>query len=109
MPVRFGGKLCRGVKLRAKSGQLAPPVDPPVVVLVRLLGELRELGNAEIRRHLGLKDGTHMRERYLDPSLQGGWIEMPLPDMPNSRLQKFRLTPQGTALLAKFATEEPRP
>jgi ATP-dependent DNA helicase RecG len=69
--------------------------------MVRLLGELGELGSAEIRQHLGLRDRTNLRERYLDSSLDGGWIEMTIPDKPNSRLQKYRLTAKGTALLAK--------
>lgn len=56
------------------------------------------MGNAEIRRHLGLKDRTHLRERYLDPALAEGLIEPTVPDKPNSRLQQYRLTAKGAAL-----------
>ena len=85
---------------RADAGEVTPPVTPPVVIMVRLLSELGELGSAEIRLHLGLRDRTHLRERYVDPSLDGGWIEMTIPDKPNSRLQKYRLTAKSAALLA---------
>lgn len=39
----------------------------PVIVLARLLDEAGELGNAEIRTPLSLKDRTHVRERYISP------------------------------------------
>ncbi len=78
---------------------VTPPVAPPVAVLVRLIGAMGELGNAEIRQHLKLRDRAHLRDRYLKPSLDGGWIEMTLPDKPNSRLQRYRLTAKGLAML----------
>jgi ATP-dependent DNA helicase RecG len=58
-----------------------------------------ELGSLEIRKHLGLKDRTHLRERYLDPSLDAGFVELTIPDKPNSRLQQYRLTKKGSAYL----------
>lgn len=77
-----------------------PPVTPPVEALVRLLGQAGPLGNAEIRQHLALKDCTHLRQRYLDPALAENMIELTIPDKPNSRLQKYRLTDKGRAWLA---------
>ena len=65
---------------------------------MRLLDRAGELGNAEIRTQLGLKDRTHVRERYVSPALAEGIIEPTIPDKPNSRLQKYRLTPKGAAL-----------
>jgi hypothetical protein len=66
-----------------------------------LLNHAGALGNAEIRGRLGLKDRTHLRERYLDPALAEGVIEPTLPDKPNSRLQKYRLTEKGRAWLGE--------
>ena len=43
---------------------------------------------------------THLRERYLDPSLADGLVEPTIPNKPNSRLQKYRLTEKGRAWLA---------
>ena len=79
---------------------ITPPVTPPVEVLVRLLGQAGALGNAQIRAHMGLKDRTHLRERYLDPALSAGLIEPTIPDKLNSRLQQYRLTAKGADVLA---------
>lgn len=78
---------------------VTPLVTPPVGAIIRLLGASGELGNAEIREHLGLRDRTHLRERYLAPCLDGGLIEMTRPDTPRSRLQRYRLTAKGVAML----------
>jgi ATP-dependent DNA helicase RecG len=63
-----------------------------------LLAESGELGAGEIRERLRLKDRTHVRERYIEPALEQALIEYTLPDKPNSRLQKYRLTDMGRAL-----------
>ena len=77
---------------------VTPPVTPPVAALLALLAEAGELGNAEIRERMQLKDRTHVREHYIDPALTQGLIEMTIPDKPRSRLQKYRLTAQGRAV-----------
>lgn len=38
---------------------------------------------------------------YLSPTLEQGLVEMTVPDKPNSRLQKYRLTARGRAALAE--------
>jgi predicted transcriptional regulator len=48
---------------------------------------------------LNLKDRTHVSERYIDPALAQGLIEMTIPAKPNSRLQKYRLTDKGREIL----------
>jgi len=48
---------------------------------------------------LGLADREHFRKAYLQPALAQGLIEPTLPNKPNSRLQQYRLTEQGRALL----------
>ena len=82
------------------AGEVTGQVTPPVEVLARLLAQAGELGNAEIRSRLGLKDRTHLRERYVAPALAEGLVEPTIPDKPNSRLQKYRLTAKGRAWLA---------
>ncbi len=46
-------------------------------------------------RYVGLR-GTN---RYVKPLIDFGIIEMTLPDKPNSRFQKYRLTGKGRKLL----------
>ena len=46
-------------------------------------------------RALGLRDRKWLRERYLLPALQQGYVEMTRSDAPNARNQRYRLTEQG--------------
>ncbi|WP_323815204.1 Fic family protein [Cellvibrio sp. NN19] len=46
----------------------------------------------ELQTALGLQDRKSFSERYLKPALNAGFIEMTIPEKPNSRLQKYRLT-----------------
>jgi|GEM_PF-7120700 len=66
------------------------------------------MGNSEIRAAFVLKDRRRLRETYLAPALRDHLIEYTLPDQPNSRLQKYRLTAKGRALLAQL-TSSARP
>ncbi len=70
---------------------------------VQRLGATGDLSNAEIRRHLGLRDRTHLRDRYLDPCLKAVWIEATIPENPRSRLQTYRLTAKGREILGTLA------
>lgn len=79
---------------------VAPSVAPPVMQVIRLLSKHGELGNTELREQLNINDRKHIRKAYIDPALELGLIEMTIPDKPNSRLQKYRLTEQGKQTLA---------
>lgn len=43
----------------------------------------------EIMKHLHLKHRNNAKSRYIDPLIEGGFIEMTIPDKPNSRNQKY--------------------
>lgn len=79
------------------TGEVTPPVTPPVAALLALLAEAGELGNVEIRERMQLRDRTHLRKHYIEPALTQGLIEYSIPDKPRSRLQKYRLTAKGLA------------
>jgi len=57
-----------------------------------------------LQASLGLGDREHFRKAYLLPALKAGLVEMTVPDKPNSRSQRYRLTPAGKALRAKRKT-----
>jgi hypothetical protein len=54
---------------------------------------------------LQLADRHNFKKLYLLPALEGGLIERTIPDKPNSRLQKYRLTAKGRACLAPSSTD----
>jgi ATP-dependent DNA helicase RecG len=81
---------------------ITPEVTPEVTPELRVLRVVQgEVSRESLQRTLGLKDAEHFRQHYLAPALAAGLIEMTLPDKPNSRLQKYRLTAKGRALLGR--------
>ena len=75
------------------TDQVTDQVSPEVA---RLLSSLSgEMTRAELQDMLGLKYLPHFRSAYLRPALDAGLIEQTIPEKPNSRLQKYRLTAFG--------------
>jgi hypothetical protein len=78
------------------TAQVTPQVTPQVKKLIEVLeGEMLRI---EIQMKLKLSDRESFRLNYLKPALEQGFIEMTIPDKPNSRLQKYRLTILGKQL-----------
>ncbi len=71
-------------------------VTPEVKQLLNAF--IGENSRRELQNRLALRDDDHMRLTYLIPALAAGVIEMTIPDKPNSRLQKYRLTAAGKQL-----------
>ena len=80
--------------------KITPQVTPQVIPQVRevVLVTSGEMSRQEIQDNLGLSDKRNFVENYLKPTLEQGIIEMTIPDKPNSRLQKYRLTKKGMLL-----------
>ena len=57
--------------------------------------EIAELSRKEIFEKLNIKHKPTFREDYLNPSRDAGLVEMTIPDKPQSKLQKYRLTAKG--------------
>lgn len=55
----------------------------------------KALGASELMAAVGLSHRPTFRQNYLHPALAAGLIEMTIPDKPNSRNQKYRLTAKG--------------
>lgn len=79
--------------------QVAPQVTPQVERILSALanGPSSGMMREELQAVLSLKDRKSFRQLYLLPALQAGFIEMSLPEKPNSRLQKYRLTASASA------------
>jgi len=75
----------------------APQVTPQVTPQVReLLAVMQgEMHREALQAALGLADRKSFRQRYLKPALDGGLVEMTIPNKPNSRLQRYKLTDKG--------------
>ena len=87
---------------RALATPEVAPVTPEVGRLVDVLEG--EMSRGEIMAALGLRDEKHFRVRYQQAATGLRLIEMTLPDKPNSRLQRYRLTETGKALRALRGT-----
>jgi hypothetical protein len=92
-----------GATTSGVTPEVTPGVTPEVTPeVLRLLAVLKgEMGRAEIMSALDLRDQKHFRQIYQQAALALGLIEMTVPDKPNSRLQKYRLSAAGRAHLAR--------
>jgi ATP-dependent DNA helicase RecG len=97
LPVHPGAARAEPPRDPTPTPQVTPPVTPQVGRLLdRLAGEMTR---SEIMSVMGLKDRMHFAREYLERALEAGVIEMTIPDKPNSRLQRYRITEAGRAWL----------
>ena len=80
--------------------QVTEQVTEQVKELVRIMN--KEMDRQEIQAKLGLSHRENFRSNYLKPALEQEFIEMTIPDKPNSSLQKYRLTVLGKQLKVKL-------
>jgi ATP-dependent DNA helicase RecG len=79
--------------------QVTPQVTPQIEKLLIMLPS--EMTREELQDLMQLKDRKSFSEVYLKPALEAGLIEMTIPDRPNSRLQKYRLTEKGKVAISE--------
>ncbi|MCO5259140.1 MAG: hypothetical protein M9916_03265 [Crocinitomicaceae bacterium] len=73
------------------TNQVTPQVDD----LIKRIKLGKSYSRDELQDMLELKDRENFRLNYLKPALEQELIEMTIPDKPNSRLQRYRLTKEG--------------
>jgi hypothetical protein len=66
------------------------PVTGGIIKLLMALGS-GELSRKEIQDKLKLKDRRLFMSNYINIALEGKYIEMTIPDKPNSHLQKYKI------------------
>ena len=93
-------------KSPTKSPTQSPTQSADPVSRVLTLLKNTDLSSSEIMIALELKHRPTFRENYLHPALERGFIEYTIPDKPNSRLQKYRLTKKGAEYLKKHGKQK---
>lgn len=74
----------------SNTEQVADQVTEQVEKLLRIMND-KEYSTKELMELLGLKHRPSFRDNYLLPALKLGYIEMTIPDKPNSSKQKYRM------------------
>jgi Fic family protein len=74
--------------------QVGAPVSEQVAAILRACAE-EPRSKAALLQAAGFANAYLNYKRHIQPLLAAGLLEMTIPDKPNSRLQKYRLTPQG--------------
>ena len=70
----------------------------PVIQLLKVFGD-EVLSPAELRKRMGISHRTYFRKHYLNPALGLQFIELIIPDKPNSKNQAYRITQKGKEVL----------
>ena len=86
------------------TGQVTGEVTGEVTEAIRrvvlvLYGEMKRI---EIQEALQLRHQESFRDLYLIPAMDKGFVEMTIPDKPNSSKQRYRLTQKGLELKKKI-------
>ncbi len=93
----------RSALSRHQVGTKSAPSRHQVQILRNCLTE-KAIGT--LMASVSRKDRTKFRNQVLKPLLQGGWLEMTIPDKPTSSKQKYRLTDKGQQLLAELGEDD---
>ncbi|MBU2817121.1 transcriptional regulator, partial [Acidithiobacillus ferrooxidans] len=77
-------------------------LESALAAKVMLAIQPQPLGKAAIAPILGHKTVSGELHKQIKRMVDGGLIEPTIPEKPSSRLQKYRLTAKGQALLAEL-------
>lgn len=91
------------VKKEAVTGQVTGQVTEEIIRLVKAIKN--EATRTDLMQRLELSSRANFVKLYLAPALEAGLIEMTIPDKPNSRLQKYRVTALGKATINAKSSE----
>jgi Fic family protein len=95
------GMLCSAIQEAVANDQVTDQVTDQVKSLLEVL-EREVAGAAEIMAKLGLSHRATFRTNYLDPALEGQFIERLQPNSPRSPTQRYRITDRGRGMLARW-------
>ena len=83
--------------------EVTPQVTPQVASeVMHIVGAIDgEMSRKELQQKLGIKDSKHFRNTFIHPALACNYIEMTIPDKPQSSKQKYRITVLGRNALQR--------
>jgi len=89
------------INLEKQDTQQDTPQDTQQVkkLVITLDGELKR---NILQEKVGITDREYFRKEFLKPALEKGYIVMTIPDKPNSKYQKYRLTLKGKKMKEKL-------
>ncbi len=64
-----------------------------------------DINRAQLMEKLNLKSRSSFVKNYLEPAISAGFIEMTIPDKPQSKKQRYILTKKGTKLKLKLRND----
>jgi Fic family protein len=82
--------LCDAIGEAVTADQVGDHVTEQVRLLLEVVGN-KELNSTDLMHALGLSHKPTFRKNYLNPALDGGWLERTQPDSPRSPTQRYRL------------------
>jgi Fic family protein len=91
--------ILEALKENSLTDQVTGQVTDQVKALLNIMADGRQHAASDLMKKLKLSHRQSFRKLYLHAALSLGWIEMTIPDKPNSRLQKYRLTEKGKAMI----------
>lgn len=94
--VRLGSTILPSIK---RDKQLESRLESKLAARVILILQNEEIGKLQIVRALGHETVSGELNKQIKQLLKLGIIEMTIPYIPNSRLQKYRLTLNGSELI----------
>ena len=80
---------------KQETDQVTDQLTDQVRNLLQIVESNKSYSRVELMEKLSLKHRVNFYENHLRPVIELGIMEMTIPDKPNSRLQKYRLTPIG--------------
>lgn len=80
------------------------PVTEQVERLIQALLPSQLVSTSDILGLLNLKHRPTIFYDYISPSIKQGLLEMTIPEKPNSKNQKYRLTAKGIVYREKYLT-----
>lgn len=84
------------------TDQVSDHVSDQVKRLMEVVGS-QEISSADLIKALGLSHRPTFRENYLNPALDGGWLERTQPASPRSPTQRYRLSEKAKQWLRNGA------